>query len=184
MRRLIVFNLVTLDGCFEGSKPWDIQWHEEVWDEGLEQLSRKHARTTGMLLFGRVTYEGMAAYWPGATGDVADFMNSVPKIVASHTLGTASWNNSRIVSDDVVDTVSSLKRESGGDIRVFGSALLTATLLEVGLVDEICLAVAPLILGSGRALFPARLTRCRMHLLETRALESGCVILRYQPIKE
>lgn len=184
MRELIVWNLVTLDGCFEGSKAWDIGWHEEIWDEGLEQLSLEQAREAGLLLFGRVTYEGMAAYWPGATGDVAHFMNSVPKVVVSRTLETAPWNNSRIVRHDVEDTVAALKREAGGNIYVFGSARLTAALLDAGLVDEIRLGVAPLVLGDGRPLFAQASRRHRMRLLASRPLRSGCVILRYQPIEE
>ena len=87
MRRLIMWNMVTLDGFFEGSKPWDIAWHELGWGEELERLSVEQTSAADALLFGRVTYEGMAAYWPSAKGEVADIMNAIPKIVFSKTLG-------------------------------------------------------------------------------------------------
>jgi dihydrofolate reductase len=88
-RRLIMWNLVTLEGYFEGPKKWDLDWHEYVWGDELEQLSLEQRKSADALLFGRVTYEGMASYWPTATGEVAEFMNRVPKVVFSRTLGSA-----------------------------------------------------------------------------------------------
>src|SRR5437899_6585972 len=85
MRKLIMWNLVTLDGFFEGPKSWDIDWHDTIWGEELEKYSVEQSKSTGMLLFGRVTYEGMAGYWPTQKGEVADFMNTVPKVVFSKT---------------------------------------------------------------------------------------------------
>ncbi len=81
-----MWDLVTLDGFFEGPKSWDIDWHESVWGEELEQYSMEQSKSTDMLLFGRVTYEGMAAYWPSAKDKIADFMNSVPKGVRGTVL--------------------------------------------------------------------------------------------------
>ena len=95
--RLIMWNLVTLEGFFEGPKKWDLDWLEYVWGDELEQLSLEQGKTADALLFGRVTYEGMAAYWPSAKGEVADWMNSVPKVVFSRTLAKADWNNTRLV---------------------------------------------------------------------------------------
>src|SRR5206468_6714943 len=88
MRRLISWNLITLDGFFEGPKSWDLDFHEYVWGEELEQLSLDQAASADLLLFGRVTYEGMAGYWPTAEGEIAEiaeFMNNVPKVVFSRT---------------------------------------------------------------------------------------------------
>src|SRR5262249_6960055 len=96
-RKVIVWNMVTLDGYFEGTKPWEIDWHEYVWGEELERFSLDQAREVGTLLFGRKTYEGMLDYWSTATGEVAEFMNSIPKVVFSNTLETAEWSNTRLV---------------------------------------------------------------------------------------
>ena len=86
MRKLIMWNLITLDGYFEGAKNWDLPWHEQVWGEELERFSLEQLESADMLLFGRVTYEGMAAYWQTAQGKIADYMNSLPKVVCSRTL--------------------------------------------------------------------------------------------------
>src|SRR3989442_941490 len=153
MRKLIMWNLVTLDGFFEGPKSWDIDWHDTIWGEELEKYSVEQSKSTGMLLFGRVTYEGMAGYWPTQKSDIADFMNTVPKVVFSKTLKKADWNNSRLVKDNLVEEVVKLKKEPGKTLFVFGSADLSATLLKHGLFDELDLALAPLLLGRGNPLF-------------------------------
>ena len=100
MRRLIMWNMVTLDGFFEGSKSWEIGWHELGWGEALELLSIERTTAADTILFGRVTYEGMAGYWPSATGEVAEIMNAIPKVVYSRTLARADWNNTRLVRGD------------------------------------------------------------------------------------
>ncbi|HSN73317.1 MAG TPA: dihydrofolate reductase family protein [Steroidobacteraceae bacterium] len=179
MRKLIVWNLVSLDGFFEGPEPWAIDWFDTVWGEELERFSLDQARTADTLLFGRVTYEGMATYWRSATGAIADFMNGVEKIVFSRTLSATDWENSRLAVGDAAEEVARFKGEAGRDILVFGSSQLVHTLLEAGLVDEIRLGVTPLILGAGTPLFKPRAERIRIRLLESRPLESGCVILRY-----
>ena len=180
MRKLVMWNLVTLDGCFEGAKKWDLAWHEDVWGDELEQLSITQARSIGMLLFGRVTYEGMAAYWPSATGQVADFMNDVPKVVFSRTLDKADWKNTRLVKGSPAEEVVSLKHQPGKDLFIFGSAALSATLTAEGLIDEYRLGLTPIVLGSGNPLFKLGSPRLRMTLLEATPLTSSCVILRYK----
>jgi dihydrofolate reductase len=184
MRQLIMWNLVTLDGYFEGPKPWDLEWHNYAWGEELEQLILEQARSIGMLLFGRRTYEGMAAYWPSAEGDTAAFMNTVPKVVFSRTLETAGWKNTRLVRDDAVEEVTKLKQEGGKDLYIFGSADLSATLTRHELIDEYRLALTPLVLGDGNPLFKPTPQRLPLRLVEARPLKSGCVILRYQSTKD
>ena len=97
MRKLIVWNMMTLDGFFEGPNPWEIDWHEYVWGDELERFSLDQAEEAGALLFGRRTYEGMAAYWTSAEGEVAEFMNAIPKFLFSNTLEAAEWRNTRVV---------------------------------------------------------------------------------------
>jgi dihydrofolate reductase len=181
MRKLIMWNMVTLDGYFEGPKSWDIDWHEYAWGEELEQLSIDQSRSIGMLLFGRVTYEGMAAYWASARGTIAEFMNSVPKIVFSRTLERAEWNNTRLAKGNAVEEVSKLKQAPGKDLYIFGSANLSATFKQHDLIDEYRLGLNPLVLGGGNPLFKPSQEQTRMKLLEARSLKSGVVILRYQP---
>ncbi len=184
MRQLIMWNLVTLDGYFEGPKPWDLEWHNYAWGEELKQLSLEQARSIGMLLFGRRTYEGMAAYWPSVEGATAAFMNTVPKVVFSRTLETAGWKNARLVTDDAAEEVTKLKQEGGKDLYIFGSADLSATLTRHGLIDEYRLALTPLVLGEGNPLFKPTPQRLPLRLVEARPLKSGCVILRYQLAKD
>ena len=176
-----MWNLVTLNGFFEGAKSWELDWHDSVWGDELEKYSIEQSKSTGMLLFGRVTYEGMASYWPSQKGEIADFMNTIPKIVFSKTMKKAEWNNTTLVKGNAVEEVAKLKRQSGKNMFVFGSANLSSTLLEHDLFDEIDLALAPVILGRGNPLFKASPDRLKMKLLEARPLKSGGVILRYEP---
>jgi dihydrofolate reductase len=179
MRRVIVWNMVTLDGYFEGPKPWEIDWHEYVWGEEMERLSLDQAQEVGALLFGRKTYEGMAGYWQTATGDVAEFMNSVPKVVFSNTLETAEWSNTRLVKGKADEEVARLKQESGKDLFIFGSANLIGSLTKQGLIDEYRIGLNPLVLGGGTPMFGPSGERMCLKLLEARPMQSGVVLLRY-----
>ncbi len=181
MRKLIMWNMVTLDGYFEGAKPWEIDWHEYVWGDELEKFAIDQSKSIGMLVFGRVTYEGMAGYWSKEKGEIADFMNSVPKIVFSRTLEKADWNNTRLVKENAADQVAKLKQQPGKDLYVFGSANLSSTLMQHDLFDEYRLGLVPVVLGSGNPLFKTSPERMRMKLLEAKPLKSGCTILRFQP---
>jgi dihydrofolate reductase len=181
MRNVIMWNLVTLDGFFEGPKSWDIDFHETVWGEELERFSIEQSRSVGALLFGRVTYEGMASYWSTQKGEIADFMNSIPKVVFSRTLSKADWSNSRLVKGNAEEEVVRLKRQAGKDLYIFGSADLSASLTKAGLIDEYRLCVAPVVLGAGNPLFKGSPERVRLKLVDARPLKSGGVILRYRP---
>ena len=181
MSRLVMWNLITLDGFFEGSSTWDLDWHELVWGEELESISIEQLRSADRLLFGRVTYEGMAAYWPSVEGEVAALMNDIPKFVFSRTLRQVAWENASLVSDEAAGAVSRLKLAGDGQSLVFGSGDLSATLTRYGLFDEYRVVVVPVVLGSGRTLFGRELERLHLRLLESRSLASGGVILRYLP---
>jgi len=176
---VIVWNMVTLDGYFEGLRPWEIDWHEYVWGEELERFSLNQAQEVGTLLFGRKRYEGMAGYWQTATGDVAEFMNSIPKVVFSKTLETAGWSNTRLVKGSAEEEVDRLKQEPGKDLFVFGSANLTGSLTKQGLIDEYRIGLNPLVLGGGTPMFKPSEGRMWLKLLEARPTQSGVVLLRY-----
>lgn len=176
-----MWNMVTLDGFFEGPRSWDIDWHEYAWGEELERFSLEQSKAADLLLFGRVTYEGMAAHWSKAKGATADSMNSVAKVVFSRTLRRAEWSNTRLVSTNAEEEVAKLKQQPGMDILIFGSANLSSTLMQRGLIDEYRLGISPVILGGGNPLFKAAPHQMKVKLLEARQLQSGCVILRYAP---
>ena len=181
MRRLLMWNVWTLDGYFEGAKPWDLAFHDTAWGDELQRFSHEQGEEVGTLLYGRATYQGMASYWSAATGPTADFMNRVPKVVFSNTLDAASWSNTRLVKGDAVAEVARLKQETGKDLFVFGSARLCDSLMAAGLFDEYRLCLAPIVLGEGTPLFKPHNRPHPMKLLESRALSSGGIILRYAP---
>lgn len=180
MRKLIMWNLVTLDGCFEGEKPWDLAWHELVWGEELEHLSIEQLGSADMLVFGRATYEGMAAYWTTAQGEVADYMNSLPKVVCSRSLHTADWNNSILIKDDTVAAIEKLKQQGDGNMFLFGSANLSNTLINADLFDEYRIGIVPIILGKGRQLFTPEHKQQHLKLIENHNTSTDCVIVRYR----
>ena len=179
MRKVIVWNMVTLDGYFEGPKPWEIDWHEYVWGEELERFSLDQAQEVGALLFGRKTYEGMAGYWSTANGEIAEFMNSIAKVVFSNTLETTGWSNTRLVKGSAEEEGARLKQEPGKDLFIFGSANLTGSLTKHGLIDEYRIGLNPLVLGGGTPMFKPSDERMRLKLLEARPMQSGVVLLRY-----
>lgn len=178
MRDVIMWNVLTLDGCFEGETKWDLSFHETVWGDELERFSIDQLNGADVILFGRVTYEGMAAHWTNATGAVADLMNAIPKIAFSRTLERVDWNNTRLLRDAVAD-VRRLKQEPGRDILVFGSGDLCASLIEHDLIDEFRLCYAPVVLGAGTPLFRTEQPR-QLRLTETRPLKTGGVMAFYR----
>ena len=179
MRRLVVWNLMTLDGLFEGTKPWELDFHLLAWGEELEAFSLQQGDEIGTLLFGRRTYEGMAAHWSKETGPIAEMMNGMEKAVASRTLETADWNNTRLLKGEAVDAVRKLKAEAGKDVFVFGSADLLDSLLGAGLVDEYRICLVPVVYGAGNPLFKPATRQVPMKLQASRPLKSGGVILTY-----
>jgi dihydrofolate reductase len=183
MAKLIVWNLVTLDGYFEGDKKWDLDFHNTAWGPELEKMSLEFGASAEALVFGRVTYEGMRDYWTTTTdeGPVKDFMNALPKLVASRTLTSSNWNNTRVTAD-IGGEIARLKADAERDLYVFGSADLIHSLLEQGLVDEILLCVVPRLLGSGTLLFKKG-ARHELTLAESRPLSNGSLIVRYSVTK-
>ena len=181
MRRLLAWNVMTLDGYFEGAEPWDLSFHSSIWGPELEAMSLEQLADDNSLVFGRKTYQGMAAYWPNATdeGAVTDRMNAIPKLVVSNTLTQADWSNTRVLNGDGAEAIAALKQEDGGALYVFGSAQLLASLLAAGLVDEYRLGLAPVMLGKGTPLFKPEGEPRNWSLLEARPLQTGGVVLRY-----
>ncbi len=172
---------MTLDGYFEGEKNWDLSFHNSVWGPDLQELSLKQLHSADYLVFGRVTYEGMSAYWKKAEGEnneIAKLMNSIPKLVFSKTLKEVDWNNTTLIKDNASAEISRLKAEAGGgDIYVFGSADLSTTFINDDLFDEYRLGIAPVLLGKGRPLFKPGLNSRNLTLVSAQKLSPGGVVL-------
>jgi len=178
MSKLIVWNLVSLDGYFEGTKPWDLDFHNKAWGPELEKLSEEFGDKAEALIFGRKTYQGMADYWKTAEpSTITTYMNALPKLVASRSITEPDWNNTTITAE-IGPEIERLKKSSSKNLYVFGSADLIQSLLEQGLVDEIMLCVVPGLLGEGTQLFKPGAPR-DLKLIESRPLQNGGVILRY-----
>jgi dihydrofolate reductase len=175
--------IVSADG-YHADPGQALDWHTV--DEEFSQFALAQLREADTLVFGRVTYELMAAFWPTPVGeesdpDVAKAMNTTPKIVISRTLAQATWAGTQIVSTHVEEELAKLKQQPGRDIVISGSSTLTAGLLQTGLLDEVRIMVNPVVLGQGRSLF-AGAGKTGLKLLKTRQFASGNVLLCYQPI--
>ena len=156
MRKLIVFNSVTVDGYFTGADG-DMSWaHND--DPEWNAFVAENAGGGGVLVFGRVTYEMMASFWPTPFALqsyplVASQMNDAPKIVFSRTLDSVSWSNTKLLKGDLASEVRKLKAESGDDLVILGSGSIVAQLTDASLIDEYQIVVDPVVLGSGRTMF-------------------------------
>ena len=183
MRKILAFLVVTVDGYYEGPGG-EFDW--PVVDEEFNEFGLQQLEEVDTLLFGRVTYEGMASYWPTPAAEqddprVAARMNTLSKLVVSRTLDRADWANTRIVKDDVAAELTRLKQQPGKDIAVFGSSDLVVSLLGMGLVDELRIMVHPVVLGAGKSLFRTAPERLHLQLVEARPFRSGSVLLTYRP---
>ena len=186
--KLVVFNQVTLDGYFAGEHG-DISWaHRDIESAEWQAFVEDNAASGGQLLFGRVTYQLMAGYWPtphAMKNDpvVAERMNNLPKVVFSRTLDQATWNNTTLVKDDVAGTIRRMKQASGAHMAIMGSGSIVSQLAQEGLVDEYQLVVIPVVLGKGRTMFEGLTTRLALKPTRTRTFDNGNVLLCYEPIR-
>jgi dihydrofolate reductase len=185
MRKLIVFNNVTLDGYFTDAHG-DMSWAHKQ-DPEWKTFITENAKGGGELLFGRVTYEMMASYWPTPMASkndpaVAERMNQLPKVVFSRTLHKASWNNSKLVKTDMAKEVRKMKKAPGKDLVIFGSGTIISQLTQEGLIDEYQIAVHPVILGAGRTMFEGLKGELNLKRRSTRSFRNGVVMLCYEPV--
>ena len=181
MRKLIMWNVISLDGYFEGEKAWDLEFHDLAWGKELENFSIEQLKSADVVIYGEKTYQGMADYWSKAEGEIADYMNKIAKVVCSSTLKTANWNNTIIMKDAVIE-IPKLKQEGDGNMFVFGSGILSEYLMKTNLFDEYRLCVVPVFLSKGRRLFNEDLPYQKLKLLEARSLSTGGVLLKYAPV--
>ena len=193
--RIVISEFMSLDGVVQAPGGpqedtdggfahggWSMRYFdEEAMGPAIDDVMQK----TEALLFGRRTWQTMAAAWPGRAGDpFADRMNEIPKYVASRTLGQddLDWNNSTLLpADDVLGAVERLRAEDGGDIQVMGSANLAGALISGGLVDEYRLMIEPVVLGGGKRLFPDDGQSRPLELVSTSTSSTGVHICTYRP---
>jgi dihydrofolate reductase len=187
MRKLIITEFMSLDGVFQAPGPDGSGYKYEGWtfpfnSEEFGKFKYDELQQTDMLLLGRVTYEGFAKAWPSQKDPAgfADKFNSMPKYVVSKSLTKAEWNNSHIITDNIVEEIQKLKNQDGGDIVVHGSGTLARFLIEQNLVDEITILLYPVVLGTGKQLF-ADIHKTGLKLIETTSFATGVVVLRYKP---
>lgn len=186
MRKLIVFNHATLDGYIADAKG-EMNWaHRANRDAEWNEFVAGNASGDGQLLFGRVTYQLMASYWPtpmAMKNDpvVATAMNNMPKVVFSRTLNEASWANTKLVKGDLVEEVRKMKNEDGPGMAIMGSASIVSQLAQAGLIDEYQIALNPIVLGRGKTMFETVKQQLNLKLTRTRPFANGTVMLWYVP---
>jgi dihydrofolate reductase len=194
MRMLRVIEFLSLDGVMQapGAPGEDAEggfrhggWQRPYFDDVLGASAAEGMAGTDAYLFGRKTYEKMAAGWATVSDDdpYARHLNSTPKYVASTTLKGVEWRNSMLLEGDVAEVVAELKWQPGGNIAVLGSGELVQTLMRQELVDEYFLVVFPIVLGGGKRLFRDATQASRLELVDSKATSTGGVILTYRPIE-
>jgi dihydrofolate reductase len=184
MRRLTVFNSVSADGYFT-DKTGDMSWAHKYDPEWIEFVE-ENSKSGGQLLFGRVTYEMMASFWPTPAAAeqlpvVAEQMNKLRKVVFSRTLDSVSWENTSLVKGDLVEEVRRLKNEAGEDMVIMGSGSIISQLAPENLIDEYQMVVNPIVLGAGRTMFEGMEGKLNLKLTKSRTFENGNELLCYEP---
>jgi len=185
--RLIMFNQLSLDGYFVDAHG-DMSWaHNPAEDAEWDAFVEQNARGGGLLVFGRITYDLMASYWPTPHAEqnqplVAERMNALPKLVFSRSLSEASWADTRLVGDDPTAEIRRLKADGGPDMALMGSGTIVSQLASEGLIDEYQIVVLPIVLGAGRSLFEGVEHKLDLRLTGLRRFANGNVVLTYEPM--
>ena len=182
MRKLVVFNTVSLDGYFV-DKNGDMSWAHSQ-DAEWQKFTSDNAGGEAEFLFGRKTYQMMASFWPTPRAmqtmpAVAKAMNETRKTVFSRTLASASWQNTRVVKGDLATEVRRMKQETGPDLLLMGSGDIIRQLTQAGLIDHYQIVLTPVILGKGRSLFEGVTGRPQLKLTKMRSFSNGNVVLWY-----
>jgi dihydrofolate reductase len=185
MRRLVVFNQVSLDGYFTDANG-DMSWAHRN-DPEWNAFAADNAQGGGVLVFGRITYELMASFWPTPAAKesfptVAKGMNSMQKVVFSRTLEKAPWNNTKLVKSDMAAEIRRMKTEPGKGMTILGSGSIVSQLTQEGLIDEYQVIVNPVVLGKGRTMFEGVDGKPSFRQTKTRTFGNGNVLLCYEPI--
>jgi dihydrofolate reductase len=179
MRKIVAGLFITLDGVYEAPD----QWQGNYFNDEMGAVVSELMAAAGTMLLGRRTYEEFAAFWPNQSAEdpIAAHMNGTPKLVASRTLRDVAWQNSTLLTGDASSELRQLKAQPGDDIGVTGSGTLVRGLLHDGVLDQLHLLVHPIVVGSGKRLFPDGTDAERLRLVDARAFSTGVVHLVYEP---
>jgi dihydrofolate reductase len=182
MRKIVSGLFISLDGVIEAPHEWHFPWFNDEMGAAVDA----QMKASDTMLLGRVTYQEFAGFWPNQSGDevdIAGYMNNTPKIVVSNTLtpDDLTWQNSRLVTGNVVEQLAELKQQPGKDISITGSATLVRSLLRDGLLDELRLLVHPVVVGKGKHLFTEESPQTPLKLVEATTFQTGALSLIYQP---
>jgi len=175
VRKIVASMLMAMDGVVENP-----QWTSQFRSEESQKYKFDELFASDALLLGRITYQGLAAAWPGATGAYGERINRMPKYVPTTTLQEAEWN-ATLIKDNVGEEVTRLKQESGQDILIFGSVELIHSLMQEDLIDEYRLMVFPIVVGNGKRLFHGESQQKAFKLVQSQTFGSGVVVLTYEP---
>jgi dihydrofolate reductase len=178
--RLVATEYLSLDGYFH--EPG--QWSHRYFNEEAAAFKLAELRASDALLLGRKTYEGFAAAWPGmraSTGEFGEKMNDMPKYVVSSTLRDPRWTGSKVIGGDFIEEIRRLKKQPGGDLCLAGSGRLFNALTHENLIDRYRFMIHPVVLGAGTKLFTDASSKRELKLVETKAFESGIVVVEYEP---
>jgi dihydrofolate reductase len=181
----MVFNNLSLDG-YIADENGDMSWAHRR-DPEWDAFTSENASGEAEMLFGRVTYDMMAGFWPTpqareAMPDVARAMNEAPKVVFSRTLEKPAWQNTRLAKGDLAEEVRRMKAQAGPGMLIMGSGSIVSQLTDAGLIDEYQVVVHPVVLGRGRGMFDVR-DRTRLAMKKSRVFGNGNVVLWYEPAK-
>ena len=189
MQKLVVFNNVSLDGYFTDAKgEMNFARNDKPDPKWDEFVASNASGGGGAMVFGRVTYEMMASFWPTPMAVenmpvVAGRMNSAVKVVFSRTLDKAAWANTRLVKADLLGEIRRMKVEPGEGMVIFGSGSIISQLTREGLIDEYQIVVNPVVLGAGRTMFEGTKKVLPLKLIKSRVFSNGNVLLSYEPVK-
>lgn len=184
MGRLTSFTFISLNGFFKGPNE-DIGWHRHGGEEA--EYSAASLQAENILLFGRLTYDVMASFWPTPMAleslpVVAEGMNKADKIVFSRTMKTATWSNTRVVGGDIAGEVRHMKQTSGKNMTILGSGSIVSQLADAGLIDGFQIMIDPVALAEGMPIFSGIKRKLDLKLTASRTFKSGVLLLDYQPI--
>jgi dihydrofolate reductase len=185
MRKLTVFNFITLNGFYKGLNN-DISWHQHG-NEDEGEFAEQNLKSENTLLFGRVTYDLMIKYWPTAQAmkdapEMAKGMNKAEKIVFSKSMKKADWNNTKIVSGNIIEEIKKLKNQTGNALTILGSGSIVSQFAEENLIDEYMLLIDPIAIGEGIPIFHKMKRKLDLKLKNTKKFKSGAVLHVYTRI--
>ncbi len=181
MRNITAGLFISVDGVVEAPH----EWQGDVWDDIMSEAMNAMLDKQDAMLLGRVTYADWAEYWPTSSDEpFATYINNIPKYVVSTTLDKTDWQNSTLVTGDLVEAINGLKQQPGGNIGVSGSPTLVQSLLQAGLLDQLVLMIHPVVVGKGKRLFTDGNALKRLKLIDSKTSSTGVVILTYQPDRD